>query len=134
MLWKTVLCCAQPLSRVQLFATPWTVAPQALLSVGILQARILEWAAMPSSRGSSQPRIKPRSPALQAASLPSEPPGKPRKLCQITQKDSSRNDKVTDVNKPCEKLELNCLMRYVNRKMKNLQIKIFHCNMIKVCN
>ena len=29
---------------------------QAPLSMGILQARILEWVAMPSSRGSSQPR------------------------------------------------------------------------------
>ena len=35
---------------------PWTVAHQAPLSLGILQARILEWVAMPSSRGSSQPR------------------------------------------------------------------------------
>ena len=43
---------------------------------GILQARILEWVAMPSSRGSSNPGIKTRSPALQADSLPSEPPGK----------------------------------------------------------
>ena len=40
---------------------------------GILQARILECVAIPFSRGSSQPR----SPALQADSLPSEPPGKP---------------------------------------------------------
>ena len=31
----------------------WTVAHQAPLSIGILQARILEWVAMPSSRGSS---------------------------------------------------------------------------------
>ena len=37
-------------------AVPWTVALQAPLSVGILQARILKWVAMPSSRGSSQPR------------------------------------------------------------------------------
>ena len=44
------------LSHVRLFATPWTVAHQAPLSVGILQARILEWVAMPSSRGSSQLR------------------------------------------------------------------------------
>ena len=36
--------------------TPWTVAHQAPLFMGILQARILEWVAMPSSRGSSQPR------------------------------------------------------------------------------
>ena len=39
-----------------LFATPWTVARQAPRSMGILQARILEWVVMPSSRGSSQPR------------------------------------------------------------------------------
>ena len=51
-----MLCrCALSLSRVQPFATPWTVARQAPLSMGILQARILEWVAMPSSRGSSQP-------------------------------------------------------------------------------
>ena len=47
---------AKSFSRVQLFATLWTVAWQAPLSMGILQARILEWVAMPSSRGSSQPR------------------------------------------------------------------------------
>ena len=49
-----VLCLV--LSCVQLFLTPWTVALQAPLSLGILQAGILEWIAMPSSRGSSQPR------------------------------------------------------------------------------
>ena len=47
---------AQLLSRVQLFATPWTVAHQAPLSMWILQARILECVAMLSSRRSSQPR------------------------------------------------------------------------------
>ena len=45
---------------------------------GILQARILEWVAFPFPRGSSQPEIKPRSPALQADSLPAEPQGKPK--------------------------------------------------------
>ena len=48
--------CALLLSRVRLFATPWAVAHQAPLSMGILQQRILEWVVMPSSRGSSQPR------------------------------------------------------------------------------
>ena len=67
--------CAQSFSCVQLFATPQTIAGQAPPSLGTLQARILQWVAMPSSRGSSQPGIKPRSPALQADSLPSEPPG-----------------------------------------------------------
>ena len=39
-----------------LFVIPWTVVCQAPLSVGILQARILEWVAMPVSRPSSQSR------------------------------------------------------------------------------
>ena len=43
-------------SCVRVFTTPWAIALQAPLSTGILQARILEWVAMPSSRGSSQPR------------------------------------------------------------------------------
>ena len=43
-------CMLSHFSRVQLFVTPWTVARQAPLSMGILQARILEWVAMPSSR------------------------------------------------------------------------------------
>ena len=47
---------AKSLSHVQLFATLWTVPRQAPLSMGILQARILEWVAMPSSSRSSQPR------------------------------------------------------------------------------
>ena len=42
------------LSCVRLFETPWTVAGQA--PPGILQARTLEWVAIPSSRGSSRPR------------------------------------------------------------------------------
>ena len=44
---------------------------------GTLQAKVLEWVAMPSPRGSSDPGIEPGSPALQADSLLSESPGKP---------------------------------------------------------
>ena len=47
----SVLCCVSRLSCVSLLVTC-----QSLLSMGILQARILDWVAMPSSRGSSQPR------------------------------------------------------------------------------
>ena len=51
------LCCTWSLSHVWLFATPWTIAWQAPLSMGlVLQARILERVAMPSFRASSQPR------------------------------------------------------------------------------
>ena len=48
--WKHIHCAVCLLSHVRLFATPWTVACQAPLSMGILQARILVWVAMPSSR------------------------------------------------------------------------------------
>ena len=51
---------------------------QASLSKRFLQARILKWVTMPSSRGSSNPGIEPRYPTLQADSLLSEPPGKPK--------------------------------------------------------
>jgi len=38
-----MLCCAWLLSHVLLFVTPWIVAHQPPLSMGILQARIVEW-------------------------------------------------------------------------------------------
>ena len=49
-------CVLRHFSRVWLSVTPWTAAHQAPLSLGILQARILEWVAVPSSRGPSRPR------------------------------------------------------------------------------
>ena len=45
--------------------------------------KILEWAAIPFFRGSSQSRIEPKSPALQEDSLLSEPPGKPIKILKL---------------------------------------------------
>ena len=48
------------LSRVRLFATPWTVAYQAPLSMGFFQAIVLEWIAISFSKGSSQPRDQTR--------------------------------------------------------------------------
>ena len=42
------------------------------------QARILEWVAFPSPGYLPNPGIKSGSPTLQADSLPSEPPGKPK--------------------------------------------------------
>ena len=44
------------LSRVQLFVTPMDCSPPGSFVHGILQARILEWVAIPFSRGSSQPK------------------------------------------------------------------------------
>ena len=65
------------LSRVWLFATPWTVAYQALLSMEF--SRQEYWSGLPfSSPGNlPNPGMEAGSPALQADTLPSEPPGKP---------------------------------------------------------
>ena len=60
-------------SHVQLFATPWTVAHQGPSVHGILQTRRLSC----SPPGDLTPGTEPASPALQADSLPTEPPGKP---------------------------------------------------------
>jgi len=64
------------LSHVQLFATPWGVARQAPLSMGF--SRQAYWSGLPCPPPGElpDPGIEPRSPALQADSLPSEPPGK----------------------------------------------------------
>ena len=45
---------------------------------GILQARILEWVPFLSPEDLPNPGIDPRSPTLQASSLPAEPQGKPK--------------------------------------------------------
>ena len=66
--------CAQLPSRVRHFVTPWMVTSQAPLSLGILQARILEWVACPPPGDLPNPEIEPRSPVLQADCLPSDPP------------------------------------------------------------
>ena len=51
--------------------------------LGILQARILEWLPFPSPGDLPNPGIEPRSPALQADSLPAEPQGKPPQVTYI---------------------------------------------------
>ena len=56
---------------------PMDCSPPGSSVHGISQARILDWVAISSSRGSSRPRIKPVSPALAGGFFTIEPPGKP---------------------------------------------------------
>ena len=65
------------LSRVQLSATPWTVAHQAPPSMGFSRQEYWSGLPFPSPGDLPNPGIKPRSAALQANALTSEPPGKP---------------------------------------------------------
>ena len=66
------------LSRVRLFATPWTVAYKAPPSMGFSRQEYY-WSGLPfpSPGDLPNPRIEPGSPTLQADALLSELPGKP---------------------------------------------------------
>ena len=66
----------KPLSHVQLFVTPWSVAYQAPPSMGFSRQWYWSGSPFPSPGDLPNPGIEPRSPTLQADALPSEPPGK----------------------------------------------------------
>ena len=66
------------LSRVQLFATSWTVAHQAPPSMGFSRQEYWSRLPFPSPGDLPHPGIEPGSPAFQADALTSEPPGKTR--------------------------------------------------------
>ena len=68
--WKLLSC-------VQLFETPWTIAGQAPLSMGFSRQEYWGGLSFPSPGDLPDLEIESVSPALQADSLPSEPPGKP---------------------------------------------------------
>ena len=72
------VCVCQLLSRLQLFATPWTIAHQAPLSIGF--SRQGYWLPLPPPGDIQDPEVElvsPMSPALQADSLLTGPSEKP---------------------------------------------------------
>ena len=73
-------------SHVQLFATPWTVAHEASLSMGFPREEQWSGLPLPSPRDLPDPETKPRSLALEADSLPSELPGKPYKPASLSKR------------------------------------------------
>ena len=68
--------CVKSLSRVRLFATPWTIAYQAPPSMVFSRQEYWSGLPFPSPEDLPHPGIKPGSPTLYADALPSEPPGK----------------------------------------------------------
>ena len=62
----------ESLSRVWLFATPWSVALQAPLSMGLSRQEYRSGLPFPSPGDLPDPGTEPGSPALQADSLPNE--------------------------------------------------------------
>ena len=82
------------LSHVQLFAIPWTVVYQASLSMGFSRQGYWSGLPFPSPGDLPDPGIEPRSPALQADALPSEPPGKQgeKTVLRMGENNSKRNN------------------------------------------
>ena len=71
---------AKSLQSCPTLCNPVDCSPPGCSVHGILQARILEWVAVPFSRGSSRPRHRTQVSCFlhwQAGSLPLSPPGKP---------------------------------------------------------
>ena len=62
------------LSCIQFFATPWSAASQASLSMGFSRQEYWSGLPFPSPRDLPDSGIEPRSPMLQADALPSKPP------------------------------------------------------------
>ena len=73
------------LSRVQLFAAPWTVAYQAPPSTGFSRQEYWSGVPLPSPEDLPDPGIEPGSPALLADALPSEPPKKSQSESEVAQ-------------------------------------------------
>ena len=79
----TVQMIVKLLSHVWIFVTPWTVACQTPPSMGFSREEYWSGLPFPSPGDLPDSRIKLRSPALQANSLLSEPPGKPTQTMQM---------------------------------------------------
>ena len=75
-LWATREAKVKLLSCVRLFAAPWTVAYQAPISMAFSRQEYWSGLPFPSPGNLPDPGIEPRSPAMQADALTSEPPGK----------------------------------------------------------
>ena len=73
-----VCVCAKSLQSCLTLLNLRDCSPSGSSVHGILQARILEWVTMPSSKGFSQPRDQTQVSHIAADSLASVPPGKPK--------------------------------------------------------
>ena len=80
---KQPCLCAQSLQSCLTLCDPMIGSLPGSSVHGILQARTLEWVAMPSSRGSSQSRDQTQISCIAGGFFTTEPPGKPKTSIQI---------------------------------------------------
>ena len=119
-------------------STPWTVTHQAPLSTGFSRQEHWSGLPFPSPGDLPDPGIKPRSPTLQADSLPSEPPGKPPQTTKWYSNSTSEYiSKVKEITtskrylhshtycsiiKNSQDMEANCVVVYVDIKWNITQL------------
>ena len=96
-LFRSCVCLAQSCLTL---CDPMDYSPPGSSVHGILQARILEWFAIPFTGDCPDSGIKPGSPALQEDSLPSEPPGKPPEEGQLNCPEYASASGVREVRAP----------------------------------
>ena len=104
--------------------TPWTVACQAPLSIEF--SRQEYWSRLPFPSPGDLPNlgIEPRSPTLQADSLPSEPPGKTFR--HLTKKDiwmANKDMKRCSTLLVIMEIQIKTIMRYHYTPIKTAKIK-----------
>ena len=110
------------LSRVRLFATPWTVAYQAPPSMGFSRQECWSGLPFPSPGDLPDPGIKPGSPVLQADALPSEPPGKvPKKGNAKECSNYHTIGLISHTSKVMLKILHTRLQQYVNCELPDVQ-------------
>ena len=84
-----VLC---SFSCVQLFVTPWSIAHQAPLSMGLSRWEYQSWLPFPSPGHLPNPGMEPTSPALQADSLPLSYPKSSGKCVHKRERDDVKTE------------------------------------------
>ena len=103
------------LSRVRLFATPWSVAYQAPPSMGFSRQEYWSGLPFPSPGDLPNPGIEPGSPSFQADALTSEPPGK-KKQCFM------KRYERTAIRKPWKRNEY---LEYISKRKNMLIVRTY---------
>ena len=134
--WYIILCACMlsHFSSVRLFVTLWTVAHQAPLSKGFSRQEYWRGLSWLPPRDLPNPGIEPRSPTLQADSLPLVPPGKPDTslhLAEILHLPSSLESGASLVaqlvkNKPAvQETQVQFMVRKIPRRRDRLSTPVF---------
>ena len=123
-----VCMCAKPLQLCATLCDPMDYSPQGFSVLGILQARILEQAAIPSSRGSSRPRDQTCVSCIAGGFFTTEPPGKPKYIHIAMQLSSPPS---TEHFSSCKTKTLNLLSSLYSRLMPEFLAQIFIIMMLE---